>query len=468
MSKDIYTDVYGRNHIISKILSSGGQGVVYKTEDDTILLKLEWNGETKEIIKDTSNNTKFDKIRTLPFIEKTNIILPQATLKDISGYTMKLLDDMSSFKDVFSKEAKEDFPNNKWLDYMINKNADVGNLLKNYLASGGIKKRLKSYLEAACILAKIHSSGLVYCDISDNNMFVSSSPDKSNVWFIDSDNLDYMTNTITKNWFTGSFVAPEVFNGKGNTMYSDSFSFAISLFWNLTMFHPFVGKALEKAIEDDFLDGSMEEIACQKDFSWILDTDDDSNINDSGMHEMFVNDELIKYFHKTFSKIGRQDRQLRTTMPEWAYVLAKELDKIITCNNCYMDYYSDKSIKCPWCEENTIELIFIKSFKEIQNNKKLQWNFVKEIDKDYINVPLRLLEGFKSENINESAFKLKINENKIEITEISYKYDFYIINNNSEKSIYGNTKIEFKNKLEISAICKDNNINCFIEIEVKK
>ena len=57
MAKDIYVDTYGRSHVASKVLSSGGQGIVYLTEEPNVLLKLEWNPMTQEIEKDTSNFT---------------------------------------------------------------------------------------------------------------------------------------------------------------------------------------------------------------------------------------------------------------------------------------------------------------------------------------------------------------------------------------------------------------------------
>ena len=56
MAKDIYIDTYGRSHVASKVLSSGGQGIVYLTEEPNVLLKLEWNPSTQEIEKDTRKN----------------------------------------------------------------------------------------------------------------------------------------------------------------------------------------------------------------------------------------------------------------------------------------------------------------------------------------------------------------------------------------------------------------------------
>lgn len=104
MAKDIYVDTYGRSHIASKVLSSGGQGIVYKTEEPNTLIKLEWNPFTQEINKDVSNNEKFDEIRILPLLEKTNLTLPQTILRDVAGYTMRMF--FNSIDNQFEPEER--------------------------------------------------------------------------------------------------------------------------------------------------------------------------------------------------------------------------------------------------------------------------------------------------------------------------------------------------------------------------
>ena len=164
MAKDIYVDTYGRSHVASKVLSSGGQGIVYLTEEPNVLLKLEWNPVTQEIEKDTSNNDKFDNIRILPMLESTNLTLPQTILRDVVGYTMKMLDGMVSFEEAFSGDDYE-LPNNEWINSVKEDNKYLGDRLQKYIATGCMRKRLNAFLNASCVLAKIHASGLVYCEI---------------------------------------------------------------------------------------------------------------------------------------------------------------------------------------------------------------------------------------------------------------------------------------------------------------
>ena len=467
MAKQVYIDIYGRSHVASKILSSGGQGIVYKTEEPNTLLKLEWNPITQEIVKETSNNAKFDEIRIFPILEKTNITLPQTTLKDVAGYTMKLLDDMNSFEEVFSNCGGE-IPCNDWLDGISATDSDLGEKFVIYISSGGIRKRIEAYLKSACILAKIHASGLVYCDVSDKNMFVSKDVNKTSVWFIDCDNLDYMRNTTKRSgWITPGFGAPEIYRGKGNTMYSDVYSFAISLFLTLTGKHPFMGEAVEEALEEqDMLDGIDMDFACSGDFAWIGDEDDDSNHTEIGMpYTMFLSDSLTKCFERTFSEEARHNKQKRVTMPEWGFVLARELDNVIRCSHCQMDYYAHSSSCCPWCDSNN-KVIRIKSRRKNSEGLVDLWEFVHEKKYERINVPLRIMNGFNCNQIDEYAFQVDISNDKLKICDFSSLYDFYIVINENEKIIYGETTVNTEKNINL--ICKKNSVRIEIEIEVGK
>lgn len=468
MEKQVYTDIYGRSHITSKVLSSGGQGIVYRTEEPNILLKLEWDSTTKKIIKDTSDNRKYDEIRILPMMENTNITLPQATLKNVAGYTMKLLDDMSSFEEVFS-DYGEEHPGNTWLDGIRATDLQLAETFAIYISSGGIRKRIEAYLRSACILARIHASGLVYCDVSDKNMFVSKDADKSVVWLIDCDNLDYMVNTVKRTgWRTPGFGAPEIYRGKGNTMYSDSYSFAISLFMTLTGHHPFMGDAVDAVLEEqDMLDEIDVDVACNGGFAWIGDEDDDSNHTERGIpYNMFLSDSLVKCFDRTFSQEARNNKQKRITMPEWAFILAKESDNIIHCSSCQMDYYAHSSHCCPWCDANNKLIHIISKRKKSEGTVDL-WEYIHELRPEKINVPMRVLNGFNCNQTDEYAFQLDFSNKKNKIRDLSSSYDFYIVIDNKEKMIYGETTIDTSNSISLIGICKKNNVRIEMEISTE-
>lgn len=470
MAKDIYVDTYGRSHIASKVLSSGGQGIVYLTEEPNVLLKLEWNPMTQEIEKDTSNNDKFDNIRILPMLENTNLTLPQTILRNVVGYTMKMLDGMVSFEEAFSGDDYE-LPNNEWINKMKEANEYLGDRLQKYIATGGMRKRLNAFLNASCVLSKIHASGLVYCDISEKNMFVSADPQMSHVWLIDCDNLGFMKESIKKRdggLHSPGYGAPEIYEDRGKTMYSDAFSFAIALFWELTMSHPFMGSAASEMLDElDILDAPEEDYTCKGGFAWVYDEEDDSNRSSSGMPiEMFINALLFEKFQKTFSENGRRNRQKRTTMPEWTYVLAKELDHVVRCKCCQMDYYGNKESVCPWCDvENSV--ISVSAYKVVGERKEFKWDFVHEISEGAINIPMRVLEGLNSNHLDEKAFRITCVEDGIEIGDLSNQYDFFL-NNSTGKQIYGSTKFSHMNNIILSAIDRRNDNEYLLEIEVKQ
>lgn len=460
MNNEIYYDTKGHVHIVSKTLSKGGQGIVYRTKEPNILLKLEFerNSNLEKISKCIKNNHKFNEIRFLPILKKTNITLPLTILKDYVGYTMKLLDGMVSFDEAFYKKNKFE---NEWIKDIKRDNEEIGEELGNYIGAGGLYKRIKAFVNVACIISKLHATGLVYCDLSDKNIFISSEINKAIVWLIDSDNLNFMKNTIkVSGWMTPGYGAPEIYKGKGNTMYSDDYSFAISLFKNLTLKHPFVGNALEEEQDDEeFIENCLEsDEACRRGLPFILDSDDDSNETSSLIpFENVISNEMLECFQRTFSIEGRNNRTKRTTIFEWSYVLIKELDSLIKCKNCSMHYNSIYFKICPWCDEKT-EIILIKSFNET-NSKK--WEFRKE--KGNISVPLRVVNGFFVDEIDEEIFKIKIKNKRLLIYDLSEDFDFYLYDKEKSK-LYGTVEFEIEQKVKIT-VEKDEEKR-LLEIEV--
>ena len=59
---------------------------------------------------------------------------------------------------------------------------DFGNW---FVSTGGLLKRYGVLIKLAIAIRALHSKGLIYCDLSPNNVFVSSNPKKHNVFLID-------------------------------------------------------------------------------------------------------------------------------------------------------------------------------------------------------------------------------------------------------------------------------------------
>lgn len=433
-----FEDIYGYTHNTTAEISRGGQGIVFRTENPNIAVKVALNSLKNGFSEDLSENKLFESLRLLPIPSKINLTLPQATLRKYSGYVMTLLDDMETFEKAFdySFQTKCGYTND-WLDSIGNEG--FTNIIGQYITSGGRRRRLSAYMHVSNMLSLLHANGLVYCDFSTKNGFISASEDKNIVWLIDADNIDYQEKTKASGYYTPGFGAPEVIKGKGCTFYSDSYAFAVALYWQLTGTHPFKVALLEADFDDDFAD-EREEKALAGEYPWINDSDDDSNHVDTLIHHDFVvSSELNSLFQRTFSKEGRTKRHTRPTMFEWVYQLAVEADHSIRCSKCKMDYDQSFDI-CPWCD-NDNSIVVLRSY---ENDNQI-WTFTHEIDGDAFDVPLRIINGFRSSQIDDIAFRAVKKQDKITISELCEQGEWYISSDNSSyKRIFGSITLPDK------------------------
>lgn len=435
-----FEDIYGYIHNTTSEISRGGQGIVFRTENPNIAVKVALNSLGNGFSEDSSDNEVFESLRLLPIPSKINLTLPQATLRKYSGYVMTLLDDMESFESSFdySFQSKCGYTN-EWLESLGNE--DLTEMFGQYIISGGLRRRLNAYLHIAKMLSQLHSNGLVYCDFSTKNAFISSSKENDNIWLIDADNLDYQEKTLRSGYYTPGFGAPEVIQGKGCTFYSDSYAFAVSLYWQITGTHPFKGTLLESNFDDDddFAD-DHEEKAYSGEYPWINDAEDDSNHTDTCIpHELIISSRLNELFQKEFSEEGRTKRHTRPTMFEWVHQLSFELDHTIRCRKCQMDYDYSFDI-CPWCD-NANDMI---SFKSFENNNPI-WSYAREIGNEFFTVPMRIINGFRNKQIDDVAFKFAKKQDKIVISELNECGEWFIsLDNISFTPIYGEVALPQK------------------------
>lgn len=435
-----FEDIYGYTHNTTSEISRGGQGIVFRTENPNIAVKVALNSLGNGFSEDSSDNEVFESLRLLPIPSKINLTLPQATLRNYSGYVMTLLDDMESFESSFdySFQSKCGYTN-EWLESFGNE--DLTEMFGQYIMSGGLRRRLNAYLHIAKMLSQLHSNGLVYCDFSTKNAFISSSKENDNIWLIDADNLDYQEKTLKSGYYTPGFGAPEVIKGKGCTFYSDSYAFAVSLYWQITGTHPFKGALLESNFDDDddFAD-DHEEKAYSGEYPWINDVEDDSNHTETCIpHDLIVSSRLNALFQKEFSEEGRTKRHTRPTMLEWVNQLSFELDHTIRCRKCQMDYDHTFEI-CPWCD-TTNDVIALESF---ENNNRI-WSYTHEIGDESFAVPMRIINGFRNKQIDDVAFKYAKRNDKIVISELNDCGEWFIsLDKISFTPIYGEVALPQK------------------------
>ena len=360
----VLVDEYGNFHHISNELARGGQGVVYRTKDADVAVKqpLDASGQPD---KSANLRERFQDIRLLPMPRRIPVSLPLAILRDEPGYVMRLLNDMRPFAifdlDGRSKRKLEDemqvLPH--WLEKTPDK--DLALRLLHYASTGSTRRRLRGLAKCAAILARLHNAGMVYGDISPNNAFIGEG-DTSDVWLIDADNMRTELPTGGASVYTPGYGAPEVVQGCDQSRpRTDCWAFAVMAFKLLAMCHPFIGKKVLQAEDDDggwdaepqasgdAAPASMEDQAYAGHLTFVDDADDDSNKGTCGLPRLLVTTpELRRLFQATFGS-GRKHPPSRPTMTFWALELTKAADHALDCPKCAMSYFPDDHGSCPYC-----------------------------------------------------------------------------------------------------------------------
>jgi len=400
--RDKCIDNAGNIHYLEKAIKAGGQGIVYRTRDANVAVKLviEKNEEVTDEKRVIAYQKGFYRLRLLPVNKEANITFPVTLLKDRAGYVMQFLSDMVPADSLLIYEKKaadikdEEIPG--WLKEM---DIDSAKQIVAYNKTGGLRRRLLVLYKIASQLALLHGAGLVYCDISANNIFISGEEDRCNAWLIDADNLEF--EGATEGFYTPEFGAPELVLGKSNcTMSSDCHAFAVLAYRMLTMeAHPFFGK---KVFYNDWADIKTKEnpevIALEGRYPWVRDEDDDSNSYDSDdllPPGLLYDDEIANLFQKTFGK-GRLDPSKRPPIFYWPAAFARAADSTIQCPGCKMSYRydyrkSDGREQCPYCGASKPLLLVMEAYAWDGALGERQWLFAREIEAETkIQVPARV------------------------------------------------------------------------------
>lgn len=420
------TDEYKTRHEVRGELSRGGQGIIYKTGDPEVVIKLDLQSEA-----DTSNREaimeyvrrRYQNIRLLPIPIDFPIAKPLAVLESLPGYVMEFLNGMEpiqNFIDVGALSAERVGP--EWIKVLPDER--LKQLLYHYLDTGGLMRRMAVLARCAEILAMLHLRGILYGDISPANIFMSGMGTKQrNVWLIDTDNLCLASQTNGGAVYTPSYGAPEVILGNsGNSFYTDQYAFALMAFQVLAMKSPFQGALLEDQAEEWDCDGvCAAERATRGELPWIEDDEDDSNLDSPegrALRGELIYDELRQLFHQTFGRLGRTNPSYRPTMLRWAVTLYKSMDRLVHCANCGMDYYGaeEPETECPYCEyRQTSEYTLLR----LSTSGAVEWVYRSNIPKEEekkgryrlsqpkgIDVPARVFRLFILDKSAESFLKI--------------------------------------------------------------
>ncbi len=331
-------DEHGKVHkLLGEPLGRGGQGVVLRTRNPDVAVKLlgtspsdaprtkgsEAASRVLERLTQTEGlelavddqarqrlQRRIEDVRLLP-LRDLHLAQPLALLRGHAGYTMQLLTGMVPIRSLIASPGTQ-------------------NLSDFYRKTGGLRRRLELLARAAALLSRLHGLSLAYADVSPNNVFVSGSLDATEVWFIDLDNVDYVS-TRGPSIHTPGFGAPEVVTGKaGVSTLSDAFSFAVLAFYVLAQVHPFLGgDGIQEGGWDQDVD--LEQLALAGEFPWVEDPDDQRNHTAHGIpRRLVLSRDLRQLFERTFG-VGRADASQRPGMSKWASVLLQAADRTLRC-----------------------------------------------------------------------------------------------------------------------------------------
>lgn len=365
----VIKDEYGNIYTLDSVLGQGGQGMVCRTKDKNIAIKLVMKND--EILKEPKSYDVFrDRINDIIVMNidnDINLCRPYAMLeKPICGYVMHMLKDLMPINSLMYIPDSDE----KFNDFFLN--------------TGGLKKRIEVLIELSRTLARLHSKGIVYCDISPKNVFYSSVDTFSKVWIIDCDNLKY-SGEIKNCVFTPGYGAPEVVaNITSNTIFSDCFSFAVLAFRILTFRNPFEVDYSSSSSSDGW-DASTtscysEDAISSNNIPWLFENGVTDELRKYFNH--FLTKEMLNLFERTFGRNGRLNPTTRPSMREWYSVLKETYPKIKKCQ-CGSYIFAGEEL-CPFCHSKTP----IKYYGSLLNIFPQHKEMIKEIKKEMDEVSL--------------------------------------------------------------------------------
>ncbi|GAB4137636.1 MAG: hypothetical protein Kow0040_24440 [Thermogutta sp.] len=353
-------DEYGNIHYRAEELARGGQGAVFRTRDADLAIKqpLDATGwpDANAKLRD-----RFRNVRLLPIPARIPISLPLTMLRDQPGYVMRLLNGMKPFSvfDLAGKARqeleKQELP--KWLAKIPDR--EMALRLFHYAQTGSTRRRLFALARCASILARLHAAGIVYGDVSPNNAFIEAASSLA-VWLIDADNLRFELPSGGATVYTPGYGAPEIVQEQDQARpRTDCWAFAVMAFKMLALCHPFIGKrVLEADEEEGGWDADPTSADSPKDsneqayagyFPFIDDVDDDSNRFSGGLpRDLVATPELQILFQETFGA-GRTQPHRRPAMIFWALECARAFDLSLDCRECKMSYFANDNMNCPYC-----------------------------------------------------------------------------------------------------------------------
>lgn len=315
-------DTDGYEYILkSPPLSQGGQGAIYTEESDKFVIKL-LNRQ------DPKFDERLRRVQLLSLGDMHVTRIHRVLRSPDVGYVMQRLKGMQPIHNLI-------YPRDRTADY-----------LQWYKKTGGVKRRIQLLKNLSTILLQLRNKGLIYGDLSPNNVFVSSNQNQYQVYLIDIDNLTYESQVVNR-IFTPNYGAPELVRGEACiSSRTDIFSFAVLVYELLCGGHPLKG--------DLVIDGEpeLEQSALRGELPWVYHKQDEINASQRCLPKEAAFSPLVfRLLGYTFdNNYGLNEPQKRPTIADWANALVQASAKVLVCENCQWSYFKHRLTNtCPLC-----------------------------------------------------------------------------------------------------------------------
>ena len=319
---DTVTSIHGTRYSLGCELGRGGEGAVFAVEGGRRAVKLlrDRSPRAHDRLRD-----RLAMVGRLP-LEGLAVARPLEQLRPPHvGYVMELFTGMVSIRSLLGPPK------------------ETGSVAEWYFQGGGLRRRLRILARVAEVVSELHGRGLVYADLSPNNIFVSDSSDADEIRLIDTDNVHPATSK-GQSIYTPRYGAPEVVRRTGvPSSLGDAWTFAVIAFETLALVHPLLGDEVQ------YGEPEMEVQALEGRLPWIDAEDDDRNRSSDGIPRRIVlSPRLRENFGRAFGP-GLSDPEARPGLADWAARLHAAADRTVTCSECSGSYFCDRD-RCSWCD----------------------------------------------------------------------------------------------------------------------
>lgn len=358
--------INGKEYTLGTRLGGGLEGNIFDVEGiPGYVIKIINDDKLTQFQK----NNIFEHLKWLKELGARNknirqcMTVPKALLDDYLGYIMIKASEHESLKKYIT--VPEDAE--KFDDWYVNRYT--------------FKKRYQIICNLFSSLREIHLAGLIFTDLSPNNIMVHNK--QNQIVFIDTDNTRRRTDLYNGVLGTPGYMAPEVYrsvdideaqkNKINSNLLSrsgrlspetDVFSAAIIAFQILTLQHPFIGDVIENGTPED------EEAALEikTDYIFKENTTNTSSYGLTSKFEDITTEEIRKLFYRTFVT-GKENPALRPTAEEFLEAFQNALDAIVVCPNCGFSrlYKFNEVNECINCGKQLKDKAFIVIYNVFQN-----------------------------------------------------------------------------------------------------